>query len=214
MANKIKDPSITTFSIKDAFSYGWETFKKRPWYFIVFSLIIIGVNIIPSILGGPDNNNQIDPWKLIILLLGSILSWITTLGTINFVLKIYDNKPAPYSSIFEKWKLVFSFFVASILFGLIIFGGLILLIIPGIIWSLKFQFFPYAMVDRGTGIIESLKLSAKITDNNKWNILLFNIMQGLVLLLGFLLLGIGVLAALPITSLAEAYVYRKLSAGK
>jgi uncharacterized membrane protein len=213
MKNETENTAITTaFSIKEALSYGWKTFKKRPWYFIVFSLIIIGINAIPSIFG----NEKLHPetFNRILSLIGTILSMIVTLGSINFVLKIYDNKSAPYSSIFEKWQLVLKFFLASILYVLIIFAGFILLIIPGIIWSIKFQFYPYVMVDRGTGIIESLKFSSKIVDNNKWKIFLFILAQALIFIVGFLLLGIGILVAIPVTMMAETYIYRKLSAGK
>jgi uncharacterized membrane protein len=217
MASEIQTADIiTTFSIKEAFSYGWETFKKRPAFFIVFSLIIIGVNIIPGILSPILSNKELhlEALSFIVPLLGAILSMIVSLGIINFTLKIFDNKPTSYSSIFEKWQLVFLYFFASILYCLIIFAGFFLLIVPGIIWSIKFQFFPYFMVDRGTGIIESLKLSSKITNNNKWWLFLFGLVQGLVGFLGFLLLGIGILAAIPIGIMAEVYVYRKLSAGK
>jgi uncharacterized membrane protein len=203
---------MAKFSIKESLSYGWETFKKRPWFFVVFSLIVIGINMIPGIFG--NETLHPDTFNRLLSFLGTILSWIVTLGTINFALKIYENKPTPYSSLFEKWKLIFPFFVASVLYGLIIFGGIILLIIPGIIWSLKFQFFPYAMVDRKTGIMESLKFSSKITAGSKWKIFLFNLAQGLTMLLGLLLLGIGILAAIPVTTMAEVYIYRKLSAGK
>ena len=208
--------TITTFSIKEAFSYGWTTFKKRPVFFIVFSLIIIGANIIPSFLNGILSNKELhlETLSFVITVLGAILSWIVTLGMINFTLKIYDNKPVTYSSIFEKWKLILSYFLSNLLYGLIIFAGLILLIVPGIIWSIKFQYFPYTMVDRGTGIIESLKLSSKITNGNKWKLFLFNLAQGLICILGFLLLGIGILIAIPLITMAEAYVYRKLSAEK
>jgi uncharacterized membrane protein len=217
MASKIQAAkTITTFSIKEAFSYGWKTFKKRPAFFIIFSLIIIGVNIVPGILNSILSNKELhlEALNFIVPLLGAILSLIVSLGIINFTLKIFDNKPTSYSNIFEKWQLVLRFFLTSILYNLIILAGFVLLIIPGIIWSIKFQFFPYFMVDRGTGIIESLNLSSKITNCNKWKLLLFNLVQGLVYFLGFLLLGIGILAAIPLGAMAEAYVYRKLSAGK
>jgi uncharacterized membrane protein len=217
MANKTQNATATTtFSIKEAFSYGWKTFKKRPGFFIVFSLIIIGVNIIPSILNVILSNEELhlEALSFIVSFLGIVLALTVSLGARNFALKIYDNKPTFYSSIFEKWRLAFKFFLANILYNLIIFAGLILLIIPGIIWSIKFQFYPYIMVDRGAGIIESLKLSSEITNNNKWKLFLFGFAKGLVSILGFLLLGIGILAAIPIAIMAETYVYRKLSAGK
>lgn len=211
MANKGKNATTASaFSIGDALSYGWKTFKKRPKFFVIFSLIIVGVNLIPNIL--TSKQLHLEESAFMIKIVGTILTWIMSLGTINFALKIYNNKTTSYSSIFEKWRLVFKFFVASILYGLIIVGGFFLLIIPGIIWSIKFQYYSYAMVDRGTGIIDSLKFSSKITKANKRKLFLFDFTISLVSLLGFILLGVGILVTLPITTLAKIYVYKKLSA--
>jgi uncharacterized membrane protein len=217
MVNELQEAKeMETFSIKEALSYGWTTFKKRPWFFIAFTVIIIVLNLAPGFLSGPRDNNphDLNAYKFIITVLGAILSWIVSLGTINFALNIYDNKPAAYSDIFAKWRLAFQFFLASILYGLIVIAGFILLIIPGIIWSIKFRYYPYLMVDRKTGVLESLRLSSRITDGNKWRIFLFNIVTMLIVLLGFILLGVGILAAIPVTMLASAYVYRKLSSEK
>ena len=106
---------------------------------------------------------------------------------------------------------LFSKYILSlIIYGLIVLAGLILLIIPGIIWAIKFQFFGYFIVDKGLGPIESLKQSAKITKDTKWTLFLFGLLSGLINLLGALLLLVGLFATVPTTMMAKAFVYRKL----
>jgi len=63
------------------------------------------------------------------------------------------------------------FLFGLILYTLITLVGTILLIIPGIIWGIKFQFFGYFIVDKGLEPIEALKRSAAITKGVRWSLL-------------------------------------------
>jgi len=93
-----------------------------------------------------------------------------------------------------------------------VLGGTILLIVPGVIWAVKFQFFSYFIIDKGLGPIEALKKSSAITKGVKWNLLGFDLLIGGIALLGVLALLIGLLAAIPTAMIAMAFVYRKLLA--
>jgi uncharacterized membrane protein len=106
--------------------------------------------------------------------------------------------------------LFFKYLIGDILYGLIIIGGLILLIIPGIIWAIQFQFFGYLIIDKGLGPIEALKKSSKITKGAKWDLFLLGILLVLINILGALALLVGLFATIPTTMIANAFVYRKL----
>ena len=99
---------------------------------------------------------------------------------------------------------------ASILYFLAIVAGLVLLIIPGIIAAIAFGFFQYVVVDKGVGPIESLKQSRTITRGARMKILLFALTSFGVTVLGFLFFIVGLLVAIPVTTLAGAWVYRQL----
>ena len=85
-----------------------------------------------------------------------------------------------------------------------------MLIIPGIIWGIKFQFFSYFIVDKGLGPIEALKRSSTITKGAKWDLFLFGLLVWLINLLGALCLLVGLFATIPTTGVAMAFVYHKL----
>ena len=68
---------------------------------------------------------------------------------------------------------------------LIVLAGFILLIIPGIIWSIKYQYMIYLVIDKNMGIRESMKLSAAMTDGVKWDLLAFEFITGIINVLGF-----------------------------
>jgi uncharacterized membrane protein len=87
---------------------------------------------------------------------------------------------------------------------------MILLIIPAIIWGIKFRFFSYFIIDKGAGPIEALKRSSSITMGAKWDLFLFGLLLIGINILGFLALVIGLFATIPTSMVAIAFVYRKL----
>jgi uncharacterized membrane protein len=87
----------------------------------------------------------------------------------------------------------------------------ILLIVPGVIWAIKYQFYGYLIIDKKMGVMEALKKSAEMTDGIKLDLFGLGLVLLGVIILGALVLGVGLLAAIPTVWLATAYVYRKLS---
>ena len=146
----------------------------------------------------------------LISLAGWVLYIIASMGLIKLALSYCDSKKGEFSYLFSNYRLFFKYFFGSILYALIVIGGLILFIIPGIIWAIMFQFFPYFVVDKGLGPIEALKKSAAITSGAKWTLFLFCILACLINLLGALCLMVGLFVTIPVTLVAYAAVYRKL----
>jgi uncharacterized membrane protein len=134
------------------------------------------------------------------------------MGLIRIAIRFCDNEKGGFADLFSCFPLVFKYLFSSILYVLVVFGGMILLIIPGIIWAIKFQFFSYFIVDRGLGPIEALKRSAVITKGVKWDLFVFRLLLMGINLLGVLCLLIGLFATIPMTMVAVAFVYRKLLA--
>jgi len=81
-------------------------------------------------------------------------------------------------------------------------------IIPGIIWALKYVFFGFAIVDKGIGPIDALKLSANLTNGIKWDLLILIIFIVILLVLGTLSI-IGIFLTLPLAFLMLGVSYRE-----
>lgn len=113
---------------------------------------------------------------------------------------------------FSYPPVALKYLAGAILYGLIILGGMILFIVPAIIWGIKFQFFGHFIIDQGAGPIKALQRSARITKDVKWNLLLFGVLLIGMNLLGMLVLLIGMTVTCPISIVATAFVYRKLLA--
>lgn len=211
---------MATLSIGDCISYGWETFKKRPWILIGALVLTMIVASIPGLFRphpeiGPDGDiipPPVTAMYVISTLASIVVSTFAAIGLVTFALRAHDNiasvqladlwNPAPF------WR----FLVAHILTGLVVALGLIVFIVPGIILMMGLLFVPYLVVERGLGPIEAMQESWRITKGNKWRLfLLFLALLG-INLLGLLALIVGVLVAVPITMLAVVHAYRTLTA--
>lgn len=202
------------FSPGDAIRFGWETFKKRPWFFIGAMVILAVANIAVGIVSGAvdtiTGGSYEEPTvlgNLVSYLLGVLIS----MGMTAFFLASHDNPhavdfatlwhPSPY------WK----FFATSVLASLAVGIGLVLLIVPGLIAMVLFMFSTFLVIDRGLGPIDALKASMEMTRGNRWPLFWFILLCLLIILVGALALGVGLLVAAPIVGIAFAYAYRLLS---
>lgn len=138
-----------------------------------------------------------------------VINSIIAMGIINICLKFVEGKTPKLKDIYYT-KNLFNFILASILRNFIIIFGFILFIIPGIIFSIKLQYSEYLIVDKKLDAVSSIKTSWEMTKGVKWNLFLFGILLGLINVLGILALLVGLLITVPLTFIANAYVYRKL----
>lgn len=217
-------------SIKEALRFGWETFKKYPWFLIGVTLIVGVIPYViqyllqlpfqsnPPMVGAdldPRYQQEWNPMMLIGTIASSLVSAYLTIGVIRISLKLIDGKKPEFADLYSaKAEEFIRYILGSLLYALIIVAGYILLIIPGIIFQIKYQYYNYLIIDKARSPMDAIKESGKITQGYKWKLFLFGIVIALVTLLGLLALVVGILVAAPVTGLAQAYVYRKLASQK
>ena len=105
------------------------------------------------------------------------------------------------------------YILASMLFVLGFDVGLILCIVPGIIFAATFGFYGFVIVERGDGVGWSTrcKASADLTRGNRWQLFGLGLVLLLINVVGLLACGVGLIFTLGITIIAWAYIYRALS---
>lgn len=197
------------FSKKEAVSFGFKIAKKNVLFFLSVFVVWAFVTFISSAVQSSLNVSRQFFLSFIFSLLMWVVNSIIAMGVINICLKLIDNKKPKLKDIYYTKKL-FNFILASILRSFIIIGGFILLIIPGIIFSIKLQYSEYLIVDKKLDAVDSIKKSWEMTKGVKWNLFLFGLILGLINILGILALLVGLLITVPLTFIANAYVYRKL----
>jgi len=197
-----------SFSTSEALRFGWQIFKENAVFLILIYLIIFFNGVIFELIRKILGNSQA------IMSFTSILQWglslVLGMGLIRIGLQFVDGKKGSYSDLIKDYRLFFKYLAGSIVYGLIVLGGLLLLIVPGIIWAIKFQFWSYLLIDKGMGPIEAIKKSGELTRGVKWGLLKFLLVIFLVTLVGLLALVVGLFVAIPVTCIAMVYVYRQL----
>jgi uncharacterized membrane protein len=198
------------FSNKEAIKYGWDIMKANFWFFVGI-IIVAGLIVgIPSNIADRLNDPDLCLLGFIFNIIAGVARAIISIGLIKIAL-IFLNKEKPeFKELFNFKGSFWRFIGGSILYGLIVVAGFILLIIPGIYWAIKYQWFGYCIVDQKLGPVQALKKSAQMTDTVKWQLLGFGLVMTGINILGFLCLFIGLFATIPTTLLATTFVYRKL----
>lgn len=200
--------SSKSFSKQEALKVGFETVKKNFSFFFSVFVIVSVILIVSQALQGSDVDIR-DLNHFLINVISWIVNVIIGMGLIKITLDFIDGKKPKIRDLFYTKNFV-SYLIASIVRGIIVFAGILLLVIPGIIFSLRLQFATYLVIDKGMGPIDAIKESWNKTRGNTWNLFLFWLLILLVNLAGLALLLVGLLFTVPLSMVATAFVYRKL----
>ena len=190
--------------------FGWTTTKSNLGFFIVVLIVVALIHLFPILIA--DSLRAMPDLAAVIQFVTFVLSIVVYMGLIKITLLLCDNKHPQFAHLFSCFPLLLKYLLGSILYILIVLGGLVLLILPGVVWAMKFYFYNYLIIDMELGPIEALKGSAAITKDARWEVLVFDLLVTAITVLGLLALLVGLFLALPLTMIATAFVYRRLLA--
>lgn len=194
------------FSIEESLRFAWKKLKEHSAILFTGSLIIFALNLVSSLIDKKLANTTEG------ILLGILVVAATIVLDIGYTivgLKIARGHSVVMRELIPPAKLFWNVFLASLLVGVIVLGGLVLLIIPGIYFMVRFMMATYAVID-GEEIVKSLKRSTELTEGHKWELFWFIVVIVIINILGAIPFGLGMLLTLPITTIAFAHVYDKL----
>jgi len=139
------------------FSHGWTTFKEKPKQIIGGAVILSAFYWVLRLVG-------LVPGGFLLSLLGLlVVGPVLAVGWWFLCLKLLRGDSAKSLDIFGAFSRFGPAWVTFFLLSLIVFGGIILLIVPGIIWGLKYQLSLFAVMDEKLSAREAIRLSGKIT---------------------------------------------------
>jgi uncharacterized membrane protein len=226
----MKKPRI---AFKPIWRAAWQKTKQHFWKlllaFIILMLIGIVFDVLNPIVAGVIGRTT-GAFIAAIVIMEIISGLIQVYFTITFTrmfLDIARDRTVTVRNLFSKVSgfTFWLFVVTTILASLAITIGFIALIIPGIIIALALWMVGYLAIDTPQPegkkkifkhAIGTLKASWSMTSGYRWRLLVFVIAIVGWNILGLLALGIGVLVAIPFTSLAAVLMYehlRTVSAG-
>ncbi len=205
------------------FSKSWNIVKSNLSVFIILALASFASTFYDGFIA--DQPENIDSTSFAAIFEGMvqsqdglsiILALIATLlivpQTILFLKSAQGKKPTLSELATLTSTKLFPLIGLYLLLMLIIVAGLIVFIVPGIIFIAWFILAPYIMVDKNTGIIDSLKQSKELSKGYFgaiWSVLLVTLLFALPAAIG----SIGVLTSIVLTfmySVALAIRYTEI----
>jgi len=202
---------MITFQYGEILKTSWEKLKANygmiTAVYSVFFIISIGMALIAAWLEGSAGGKVIG--QIVLFALNSFL----TIGLIRCFLEAADGKKVRMATLFSGGDVFLNFLVVNLAANLLIFAGMILLIVPGIILGMMYLFVLYLVADQGAGIKEAFVKSAQITKGYRWKLFCLMALAGLINIGGALCLGLGLLVTIPWTAMFLPVTFRLLTAG-
>lgn len=190
----------------------WQNIKSVwPIYKTEFGTLLTLALVTALIKSGQSSEN----W--ILMAISFVLSILVTYAWIKYSLSLIDKerkfkvftiKAIP--SLNDFWN----FILTVVLYIVIIFGGFLLLIIPGFYFMGRLLFASYLSADKKYGPLKSIKESWRITKGNGWRLFWKSFVIGLFVLLGVVALFIGWFVTFPISMLVLAKMYLAITEKK
>lgn len=136
---------------------------------VVFGfMLVFGLSFIPVFIGGEDLVFiPIIAAVILALPLTYAFSWLNLVAK-RLAIASSEHKTIAFGEMFKHdAKKVFGLIGLSILVGLAVFGGLILLIIPGILLGIFFSYAPFIYVrEKDTGVIDAMGKSFELVKDS------------------------------------------------
>jgi uncharacterized membrane protein len=199
---------VRRLGVGDAVGYGWSVYWKNVATLVVIGIVVVGIDLVISAVARSVDNLGV---QLVIQFAALFLSLLISLGWIRVSLEVTRGVQPTLGDLF-RFEGYGPYVGAAILFALGFYVGLILFVVPGLIFAVTFGFFGFVIAERGDdiGVIESLRASADLTRGNRWPLFGLGIVLFLINLVGVLAFVVGLIFTLGITIIAWAYAYRTL----
>ncbi len=176
--------SFDAMGVKEFFVNSWRTFGANWTTFLILSAIPVVVSM-GLVLGLASGTKELAGSIITVIIVINLIVWIlTTMALTMAAHKTSDGEAIGFG---ESYILCFGLFCryiwTGLLYFLIVLGGFLLLIIPGIIWSIRYFFAPYAVIIEGIGGREALSNSKAVTQGRLGGIFVRELGYGLLFML-------------------------------
>jgi hypothetical protein len=185
--------------IGDSIEFGWNSVKSRLWFFIGIFFLFAALSAMAAYASGIGTR----------IVLGILIFGIS-IGYFKLAVDIVDGKAPEFKELFSCFSLLLKYLVASIIYKIVVIIGLVLFIIPGLIWGVQFGFYPFILVKERLGPIKALRKSSAITEGVKGKLIFFALTLFGINLLGLIALGIGIIVTIPLSVITVAHMFSQL----
>lgn len=195
------------------FKASWELYKKKIGTLAVLFTIPFIVSVLMAIvtnrqISSSTNASVYSAFNPFVTAAtgGTVLAFALVILVISLWIQVAsvnaiassDQKPSISELLSKSWPMILPYLLAAILTGLAVFGGIILLIVPGIIFAVWFSFVTFTVVLDGKRGTEALKASKALVSGR------FGAVFSRYILLGLSFIGIAIVASIVMALLPTA----------
>ena len=229
------------FAITEVLRFGWQVTKANLGMFIGVIVVAGMLSAVPdwyrqSLEKSEVSGTTADIIQVLLLILNVTIGVAIGIGVTKIALSFCDRIRPRFSMLFEVTGCFRRYLKTYVIYGLMVMlpvlvmnlseeiagvagkevGGAVAmvglaLLVPAVIWTIRYQYAFYFVIDHGTGAIDALRASRMVTQGVMWKLLGFMILCGLIVVAGLMLLVVGLFVAGPVVIVAQALVYRQLA---
>lgn len=196
-----------TFSVKEVFKKGFELTKKHIVFLASSTFVYFVISYIFSRMGR-------GPGSLLISIANIVISIIFSMGLYKVVTKVASDITPNAEDFMPDMDTALSFVLATIIFCLSVFVGLVLLVIPGIIVILRLSLVYYFVIDKKMKAWDATKASWEVTKDYSWDMLGFFVCAIIISIIASIPFGLGLIFSVPFVATTHAVIYKKITSQK
>lgn len=207
---------VSNTSSGDSYSKGWSLIFKTFVELLVVTLVMAVIQI-PTNMMQININDKTDFQLFMIPLIlfgiaygvfiagpiGMSASWVFLKAVRREKIEIKDM-----FAVFERnyWNALIAGLIKAIIIGL----GIVMLVVPGIIFACRLAFVDYLIIDKKMEAMEALKASWSMTRGHGWTVFFMGLLAFSIIIAGLIVLFFGVLISAMWISAAFAVLYHSV----
>jgi len=211
-SNVPQNSAVLVPGVGSSYSNGWgKLWKYFPELFLIGIItVVIGI---PAGIGGwaVGNAGATGTLSFLGFIYSILISGPVGYGVSFAYLKAARGDKLEIKDMFEAFRNYWNVVLASLLVGVIVAIGFVLLIIPGIILACKLAFTPYLVVERKMEVFEAVQESWRMTNGHAWKVFLIGLLGIPIGIAGLICFGVGIIIAIMWITLAIASLYHAVS---
>jgi uncharacterized membrane protein len=213
MSSATEKTIVLTPAAGSAYGFGWGRVKKFFLDLFLITIIVAAVYIPLGMIQSLDGHDTPGGVLLRIFSFGYLILLLSPLdfGASWVFLKCVRGEKIDVQDMFSVFENYLNVVLAGLLATAIVGLGMMLLLVPGIIFACRLAFVRYLVMDRKMEPVEAVKESWRMTRGHANQIFLTGLLAFFVALAGLLCFGVGVIVSWMWIRCAFASMYYAVS---
>lgn len=192
------------------FNRGWDIFKQFAPGFIGYVLLLVLISIVLNMLPAPLGRGSEGGAGLLPFVYQLLIAPVLSAGLYIVALQIARQRSPEFNDFFRGFNRYLPILLVSLISGLLILVGTILLILPGIYLAVAYLFSVLLVIDKNMSFWNAMETSRRLVSRKWFSFFGLGIVLTLLNIVGLLVLGVGTLVTIPLTGCIVVAAYENI----